>query len=174
MKFKISLFIALMVCVLVAGVQFTYGADKASVQESKKYEGAWFEIMYPADFRAEPSLKSTTNTEGFDSVLFLSPSSEVSFYVFSPQWSGEPSDVLLNEATEKQVSVGEVEKNGAKGSLITIEAKDGSYFRIYEDFNDKENNTRHVLGIRYKDQKALEQYKDMYEQFKASLVQFAD
>ena len=174
MKFKVSLLIALVVCVLAFGVQYTYGADKPSDSALKKFEGAWFEVQYPADFRAEPSLKGRTSVEGHDSVFFVSPSGDVSLYVFSPQWNGEPSDVLLSEAAEKQLSVEEVESNGQKGSLFNIEAKDGSYFRIYEDFEDKDTNTRKVFGIRLKDKASLEQYKEMYEAFKSSLIQYAD
>jgi len=174
MKFKISLFIVVVIFALTVGVQFAHSADKPSEEEMKKFEGAWFEVQYPADFRAEPSLKGITSAEGYDSAFFVSHSGEVSFYVFSPQWNGSPSDILLNEETEKQLSREEIEKNGKKGSQYSIEAKDGSYFRIYEDFQDTETNTRQVFGIRLKDKASFEQYKKIYESFKNSLIQYAD
>jgi hypothetical protein len=174
MKFKVSLFIVVAVFALAAGIQFTYGADKLSEKEWKKFDGAWFEIQYPADFRIEPSLKGTTSTEGYDSAFFVSPSNDVAFYVFSPQWNGEPSDIFLKQDTEKQLSCEKADKDGKKIEQFTIESQDGSYFRTYEDLQDPETNTRRVFGIRYKDQKTLDQYKEQYKRFQESLVQFAD
>lgn len=174
MKRKTSLLIAVAVFALAIGIQFTYGADKPSGKEWKKYEGAWFDVLYPADFKAEPSLKSTTNVNGHDSVFFVSPTNEVAFYVFSPQWSGEPSDIMLNKETEKQLSCDVSKKDGKSVSQCSIEANDGSYFRNYEDVQDPETRTRRVFGIKFKDQKTLDQYKEMYKHFQDSLAQYAD
>jgi hypothetical protein len=78
-------------------------SEKESVTESnvsekvisyKKYKGAWFEIEYPDAFTVEPSLKSSTNVEGFDSALFTSPDGKVQFYIFSPQWTGKPEESI--------------------------------------------------------------------------------
>ncbi|OGK08821.1 MAG: hypothetical protein A2W80_01575 [Candidatus Riflebacteria bacterium GWC2_50_8] len=174
MKRKASLFIAVAVFALAIGIQFTFAADEPSDKEWKKFEGAWFEILYPADFRVEPSLKGVTSVEGHDSVFFVSPSDEVAFYVFSPQWSGDPSDILLNQETEKQLTLEDSNKDGKQVRQCTIEAKDGSYCRTYEDVQDPQINTRRVFGIRYKDQKTLDQYKEQYKRFQDSLAQFAD
>lgn len=172
MKYKVYLFIA--VFFLAVGMQFAYGTDKHSEKEWKTFEGAWFKIMYPADFRVEPSLKSITNVEGHDSVFFVSPSNKIVFYVFSPQWNGNPSDILLKQVTEKILSSKENDENGKKVRQCSIVAKDGSYNRTYEDIQDLEVNTRRVFGIRFADQETFDKYKEQYEYFQNSLVQFAD
>jgi hypothetical protein len=174
MKCKAYLAIAVAVFVLAMGVQSLYAADKPSEKEWKKFEGAWFEILHPADFRAEPSLKGLTSTEGFDSAFFVSPANDVAFYVFSPQWNGEPSDILLNKDTEDQVSFQESEKDGKKVRQCTITAKDGSYTRTYEDVEDPQTNTRHVFGIKFRDQKTRDQFQGKFKHFQDSLVQYAD
>lgn len=172
MKKKIVVLIALVT--LFMGISFTYGAAAKSEIDAKKYEGAWFEIQYPANFNVEPSLKGLTSVNGYDSAFFYSPSKEVAFYVFSPQWNGEPTDILIDNGKEKQVAVDEKVENGTKIKECTISANDGSYFRIYEDMLNPETNTRKTFAIMYKDQKALEEYQEMYKRFKESLVQFAD
>jgi len=174
MKNKVSLIITIVFFALAIGIQFTYGADKHSANEWKKYEGAWFQIMYPSAFHVKPSLKGTTSVKGHDSAFFVAPSKEVSFYVFSPQWNGIPSDILLNPKNEKMLSVEKSEKNGKKIRKYSIAAKDGSYYRIYEDTQSPKLNTRHVFGVYYKDKKILEKYKKEYKYFQNSLIQFAD
>lgn len=174
MKRKASLFIAIVIFALAIGVQFTYGADNLSDKAWKRFEGAWFEIQYPADFKIEPSIKGITSVKGHDSVFFASPSNDVVFYVFSPQWSGNPSDILLNQENEKQLSLKEQKEKGKNIKQYAIAAKDGSYYRNYEDMQDPESNTRRVFGIKFKNKEALEQYKEKYEHFQKSLVQFAD
>lgn len=174
MKNKVSLIITIVFFALAIGIQFTYGADKRLANEWKKYEGAWFQIMYPSTFQVEPSLKGATSVKGYDSAFFVAPSKEVSFYVFSPQWNGIPSDILLNPKTEKLLSVEKSEKNGKKIRQYSIAAKDGSYYRIYEDIQAPDMNTRHVFGARCKDKKILDKYKKEYKHFQNSFVQFAD
>jgi hypothetical protein len=174
MKCQVKLTILIAVFALAMGIHSLHAEDQVLEEGWKKFEGAWFEIKYPADFLVEPSLKGLTSTEGFDSAFFSSPGKEVAFYVFSPQWNGEPTDILLNKDSEDQKSFEEVEKDGKKVRLCTIAAKDGSYTRTYEDVEDPQTNTRHVFGIRFQDQKALDQYKDQFKKFQESLEQFAD
>jgi hypothetical protein len=173
---KSKSFFPILVAILFLALvsQFLYAEDAAQNKQAKKFTGAWFEIQYPPDFSAEPSLKSTTNATGPDSVFFVAPSKEVSFYVYSPQWNGTATDILLKDDKETQVSLKKTEKNGVITLDYTIAAKDGSYTRSYVDVEDTNSNTRQVFGITYRDQKILDQYKDLYTQFKSSLVQFAD
>lgn len=174
MKGRSLLSILVAVMFLAFTVQLLQAEDPAQSKEWKKFTGAWFDVLHPAEFSAEPSLKSTTNVSGHDSAFFVAPSKEVSFYVFSPQWNGKPTDILLKEDKETQVSLKKSEKDGVVTIDCTIAAKDGSYTRSYEDIEDPTTNTRKVFGISYRDQKVLDQYKDKYVQFKNSLVQFAD
>ncbi|MBF0543926.1 MAG: hypothetical protein HQM08_05825 [Candidatus Riflebacteria bacterium] len=159
---------------LAFAIQLLHAADPAENKQSKTFKGAWFEIQYPEDFTVEPSLKSPTKVSGHDSAFFVSPSKEVSFYVFSPQWNGKPTDILLKTDKETEVSLKKTEKDGVVTIECTIAAKDSSYTRSYTDVEDTRSNTRQVFGISYPDQKVYDQYKDRYSQFKSSLVQFGD
>ena len=73
-----------------------------SFTQSTTYQGAWFEVKYPQDFTAKGSMASETS-DGFDSAIFTSPDKDVSFYVYSPQWSGEVKDISL-QSNEKLAS----------------------------------------------------------------------
>lgn len=138
----------------------------------KKYEGAWFEISYPSDFTVRESLESETG-EGYDSVFFVSPDKQAEFYVFSPQWNGEPRDIL---PTDKETSFSQEERPG-DGSVITsltIDAKDGSYRREYDDVHQLDYNTRSVTGFKYSNGDVGKQYRADFQKFKSSLIPFGD
>lgn len=138
------------------------------------YEGAWFTIRYPPGFTVKPSLRSQTAAEGYDSAFFRSPDKTVEFYVFSPQWSGEPTDIAVDRKKEKVISEKHEAKKGVKTHRVTIRAKDKSYWRSYTSVEHTEYNTRHVFGIKYRDRKAYARYRSAYVKFKKSLEQFAD
>lgn len=138
------------------------------------YKGAWFTIQYPPAFSVRPSLKSSTAAKGLDSAFFVSPGRAAEFYVFSPQWNGDPKDIVLNPATEESVVRKEEYKNGKRILRVTIGAKDKSYVRSYVEIEDKKLNTRLVFGIRYREQRAYDKYKADYLKFMRSLRQYAD
>ncbi len=139
----------------------------------KRFEGAWFYIDYPADFTALPLLKSLTSSEGYDSALFTSPDGKIKFYVFSPQWSGNPSEINL-KGNEKIIN--STASYGEDSMLIkhwTIEAHDKSYRRSYQE-TKLIHNVNWIIGIEYSDSAQYNQYKNEYIHFKNSLLQFAD
>src|SRR5580692_1466715 len=76
--------------------------------KTKTFKGAWFAVSCPADFKARLGMKSLTSSEGCDSAFFTSPDKQVEFYVFSPQWNGEPKDYALDP--NKEVVVNKKEK----------------------------------------------------------------
>jgi hypothetical protein len=150
--------------------------------ESKesKYMGNWFEIIYPSDFIASPTEPLTVWEEisyiETDEASFSSPEGEVEFFVFSPQWDGEPKDYLdireNEELLDEKTSQDEI-------YLITeklFKEKSGLYFRKAESIRETLGDTKlhHVFGIKYKSEEDFEKYEQAYESFKASLVQFAD
>ena len=145
---------------------------KTTMAQTKIFNGAWFDINYPSNFIAKGSLKSTTS-DGFESAIFKSPDNLVEFYVFSPQWNGEATDILLK--TKEILSSSKSEINGdVETKWWTITSSDGSYSRSYTQKYDKSQNTKCIIGIKYKNGSALEKYKKEYALFKKSLKQYAD
>jgi len=121
-----------------------------------------------------PSLKIKTSIKGYDSAYFVSPNGTVEFYVFSPQWKGKPTDIEVNPKLEELIS----EKTDTKGDKsvrwYTIGAKDKSYLRSYVDTQDKLQNVRWVIGIKYSDSDSYNAHKEKYQEFVKSLKQYAD
>lgn len=147
-------------------------ADNA-LQGWRSYSGAWFEIKYPSNFTVRPSQRSSS-ARGFDSAFFTAPDGTVEFYVFSPQWNGEPGDIALDSRSETSLSQ-TTQRNGSKIiRRATIKARNGSYTRSFEDMEDTATNTRRVFGVKYASQAAYDRYRQTYLTFKQSLKQFAD
>ena len=137
--------------------------------EYNKFSGAWFDIKYPANF--EPEIlsysKSKFGSNGqkqADAVIFRSPDGKVEFYIFSPQWGGDAPWIDLNSKTERIASK-EIKKsqrdNGAY-TWVTIQAKDGSYSRSYQEFISENNGIHWVVGIKYASQSAFNDYRKSY------------
>jgi hypothetical protein len=142
-------------------------------QNPGKFKGAWFEVAIPDGFKAISSLKSTT-ADGYESAFFRSPDEKVEFYIFSPQWNGEPTDIKLDESKEKPIT-SETKSSGSNDiTWYSIKANDNSYTRAYQDTKSKDGSIRWVVGIKYADQQSYDKYKTQYLDFKKSLVQFAD
>ena len=137
------------------------------------YKGAWFEIKYPSNFQVRPSQRSSS-AQSYDSVFFTAPDKSVEFYVFSPQWNGDPSDVAINSSSEVLVSQTSEKKGSTTVRRVTIKARDDSYSRSFEDTEDETTNTRKVFVIKYRNQDAYSRYRQTYLTFKQSLRQFAD
>ncbi len=166
----------------------TQASQTAPVTSTKDYTGEWFKVSYPANFSAKK--------EGPDEASFTSPQGDVHFYVYSPQWSGDPVSYLNALPTEK------VESDTSTPTItpftnqygttydkkitryITFVAKDGSYKRSLvsitagsvtsPDSEDYASKTHMVFGIKYKDQVTYDTYLNQYLAFKKSLVQYAD
>ena len=146
--------------------------SQTTMAQTKIFNGAWFDINYPSNFMAKGSLKSTTS-DGFESAIFKSPNNLVEFYIFSPQWNGRATDILL-KAKEK-LSSSKSEINGdVEMKWWTITSSDGSYSRSYQQKYNKSQNTIWIIGIKYKNASAFEKYKKQYAFFKNSLIQYAD
>lgn|SRR5438552_6415933 len=147
------------------------------------FKGAWFDISYPMEFSVHPEQKSVTSTEGFDSVRFVSPDRKVEFYVFSPQWSGESSELQVREG-ERIVSnkiethdfrIGDnVEKGAVVETWITIEGGGGQQTRYYYTKRNRATHTYLVFGLTSRDSRVTRNYKSCYARFKGSIRQYAD
>jgi hypothetical protein len=140
----------------------------SSQAQTKKFTGNFFEIRYPASFK----MKDCPVPAQCDAVSFLSPDKTVAFFIFSPQWNGDPG--MEATSSEKEDNRKVTEKNGVTITEVTLSAKNGSYSRSFIDYENKELNTRHTFCVKYKNMSAYNKYKKQYLAFKASLVQFAD
>jgi len=137
------------------------------------FEGAWFEVDYPAGFEARPSLESDS-AEGPDSAFFASPDGTVEFYVFSPQWGGEPTDIALDPETETLAAERVLREGPITKRWYTIAAKDGAYQRSYLTVSDDRGPSSWTIGRRYASAADLRRYDPEYLAFRESLRQYAD
>jgi hypothetical protein len=155
---------------------FIYFLTTALYAQTKTFSGAWFDIKYPAKFKAKASMKSASSSTGCESATFTSPDNSVQFYVFSPQWSGKATDIDLKK-NEKIVEQ-RIDTSGENREKIlktwTIMANDSSYFRSYQEKANSDLSVNWVVGIKYKDKASYEKYKKQYLAFKASLIQYGD
>lgn len=151
------------------------GAENFGKVVDGKFIGAWFSINVPVGFTAKPALKSSTShiKNSFDSAFFTSPDGEVEFYIFSPQWMGQPTDFACNPTTEGTVT--SEKKGDTKKSFeyFTCAAKNNSYIKSMVLITENES-LNHAFGFKYKNQAAYEKYKADYLSFKKSLTQFSD
>ncbi|MBN1461029.1 MAG: hypothetical protein JXA57_15990 [Armatimonadetes bacterium] len=164
------------------------------------YDGAFFTVEYPPNFIVRPSLQvpaSPPGTEPYESAFFVSPDGLVEFYVFSPQWDAEPTDILLDPEVEQLCSTRTETQEHAWGkdaddhemsirtrlTWVTVAAKDGSYLRSYLDIRTSSITigypgdmilSRRTFGIQYADRSAYHRYRDRYLLFRKSLCQYAD
>ena|GEM_PF-1794677 len=140
------------------------------------YKGAYFEITFPADFNVRP-LDATPSMKT-SAALFSSPDGAMEFYIFSPQWGGDAPGISIHPETEIEISR-KSEKGRSSGvegtyTWTTITAKDKSYTRMYQDFLSTDASIHWVIGMKYKSDATLQQFKGQYANFKASLKQFSD
>ena len=145
--------------------------------QTRLFQGAWFSVRYPATFRRSPLAAQRRTGPGYDSAFFTAPDQSVQFYVFSPQWNGEPRDCQIDSRREvlvdEHVEVGWRPHGATSARQVTVRARDRSYERSWVDVATPEN-TRLVFGIRYRNAAALRAYRPQYLAFKKSLAQFAD
>lgn len=140
----------------------------------RKYKGAWFEIKYPSNFKARPSLESISFDGEYDSAVFTAADGSAEFYVFAPMWNGKPTDIEIDSRKEEYVSQHAEQKGTITVRRVTIKAKDGSYTRAFEDTENTDLNIRRVFGFKYRNRAAYDKYRNQYLTFKRSLQQFSD
>jgi hypothetical protein len=137
------------------------------------FTGAWFTVTVPADFTARPSMQSRSGS-GYESAFFDSPEGDVEFYIFSPQWGGDPTDNNIDNNIEKITSTYHETSKGLIKKWTEIQALDGSYFRAYQDTKVQNGTIHWIIGLKYKSKAAYAKYKPAYLSFKKSLKQFSD
>ena len=142
-------------------------------QSTEVFQGAWFEVSYPASFEPRPSLESSS-AEGYDSAFFDAPGGEVSFYVYAPQWGGEATDIALDPATEELVDSTTSTAGPLTTTYTTIAARDGAWTRSYVTTFDDRGPTQWTIGWRYASEQVRDRYEAAFTAFKESLQQFTN
>ncbi len=156
-------------------------ASETEVVELKvdTFKGEWFTINYSQEFTVSPDspidIFDDYEFVATDEAIFTSLNGDVQFFVYSPQWGGNPKNYLNTLPNEKissdKTTVDEIDPNRIY-RWITFEDKNGKYIRSV--YSKKSESTHLVFGIKYKDQATYEKYKSSYTAFKKSLIQFAD
>lgn len=143
------------------------------------FKGNWFDIIYPSTFSSSPSTPIIEVDDyefvETDEAYFLSADGEVEFFVYSPQWGGNPLiylDMADNEEIDSEkTTVDEINPNIIV-KWVTFKDKNGKYLRSY--FSKQTESTHLVFGIKYANQTVYDLYKTDYAAFKKSLIQYAD
>jgi hypothetical protein len=153
--------------------------DETAALVMDTFKGEWFKIDYPRGFGVHPAGPSEVFNEyefiATDEASFTSPDEEVQFFVYSPQWGGEPEKYL--NPIKKEI-VGEVKDafdeidSTRTYRWVTLEDKNVKYTRSI--YSKKTETTHLIFSIKYKDQETYDEYKDQYSAFKKSLEQYAD
>ncbi len=136
------------------------------------YPGAWFDISYPPGFQVVEREFSLTGS-GFDGVGFISPDEKVEFFVFSPQWRGISRWAQVR-AGEKELERRKETKGDVTVVWVEVEGPQGSYKRAWVENINELYNTNLYFGIRYADRASYDRYLKQYQEFKDSLIQYAD
>ncbi len=146
----------------------------ASAKDAAVYKGAWFDVNIPKGFTVKPSQKSESIPDKYDSVYFISPDKKVKFYIYSPQWTGDASDIAINSDTETEQDVKTDKKKNITQKWYTYMNKKTGAARSYHETVSEDGPTKHILGFEYADSASQKKYRDAYLQFKKSLKQYAD
>lgn len=152
----------------------TYGGNLEPLNSTfKEYKGAWFKVSYPILFHVTPSIESNIDNT-YDSVFFSSPDNDISFYVCSPQWRIDCSDIKLQKNKETKIADENKGTDRKQLRFFTIKANDNSYLRSYQVIEESEGSIQWIIGLKYKDTKTLIKYRSQYRYFKNSVQQFSD
>lgn len=139
----------------------------------RSYVAPWFSIQFPDSFQVSPSLRSKSD-EGFDSVFFDAPDGCARFYVLSPQWGRNASDVLPDDSIEIETARTETTVGERRVVSRIISARDGSYTRIVEENFEQDGVVYWATGFQYRTVEDRERLSEAYSHFKSSLEQYAD
>lgn len=152
-----------------------------SLEEKTQFNGNFFLVEYPSAFMAFPEEPSTefngTTIVQTDEAWFTSPDSLVEFYVYSPQWGGDPDFVEVQEGetlVSEKVETEQTEMGERVTRWFTISSEEGEYVRSYVSIKEMDGTVHKIYGISYATQEAYDYYKSAYEAFKNSLQQFSD
>ncbi|MCY7389019.1 MAG: hypothetical protein LH481_13325 [Burkholderiales bacterium] len=133
------------------GLARTAGDAPAGAKQTT-YKGAYFEIKYPADFKARAI--DATKAKESSAATFSSPDGDMEFYIFSPQWGGDAPGIALDPSreTETRRKTDKGKSSGVAGvySWVTISARDKSHTRVYQDFLAEDASIHWVIGMKYK------------------------
>ena len=145
------------------------------------YRGPWFDIEYPRSFRPLsfdlPPGAVNPKALDRDGISFGSPDGAVEFYVYSPQWSGDPGWIRPAPGEREIERSTSAEGTGVARKVmtwVTLARPDDSWRRSYLQVRQPETNAEWYFGFRYRDAAAYARYRTAYLRFRGSLVQYSD
>ncbi len=153
----------------------------------KSYDKDFFAIMHPANFSLAYSFnlvegkKDDPELEESNTAYFVSPDKTVAFYVYSPQWSGEPSALVAgdNETGSQTADLSYLcpaDKNSfdenASSTLHVF--KTNTYTREVFDVAHEQLGTRRTFAIEYRSEADRARYWQQFLLFTIGLTQYAD
>ena len=94
--------------------------------------------------------------------------------MFSPQWSGDATDISINPKTEIEKDKKSENTGNKKQAWFSYKNKNSEYTRSFHETINEDGPTKLIFGIEYENQAAYDKYKQNYLNFKKSLKQFAD
>lgn len=129
------------------------------------YEGPWFDIEYPSNF--SNLNEEFKYSEEYDGAIFINEDKSCIFYVYSPQWAGKSieeemyeSETLLSEKTEGNTTKRKYFNNNVQ------------FLREVEIIEENDATVRYMFYYGHAVDSDI--CRPDFEQFKGSLIQYAD
>lgn len=148
--------------------------DLSSSLANKSFTGAFFSVQYPSSFSVSTPYNIPQDRSPINTALFTSSDKKVTFYVFSPQWNGQPDGISKNPESEVLVDSTSEVRNSQRVTRWTLYNQKEKIYKSFEQTDHLEYRTRKVFGIFYTSSEAREEYKEKYLDFKKSLIKYAD
>jgi len=153
-----------------------------SLKTDENYSGYYFKVDIPQGFKVD------LNRSSNNYVTLVTDEAGVEFFVYAPMWSryheylDQRIDEVLVSKEDKKLPKAGTDLSGTYRlyTYYTYQNKNTGVLRSIVDqrsqvgLENRDSELRVVFGVTYPDYKTYEEYKDLYLEFKNSLVQFAD
>ncbi|MEO0344024.1 MAG: hypothetical protein AAF198_11370 [Pseudomonadota bacterium] len=142
--------------------------NQTSYIDGLNFVGAAFTVEIPDGFSIRPSLPSTSQDGKFDSVIFDRADGQVSFYIYSPEFSGWPQDIMMNPSEESILSETGDESGGYVHTWWTIQSLSGDHLRTYHSRSHLNGGEVVIIGFERSANVPIDDFRDDYIRFKSS------
>ncbi|MBI96039.1 hypothetical protein CL656_02735 [bacterium] len=159
-------------------------SSKKSLKTDEYYSGYYFKVDIPQGFKVD--LNRSSNN--YVTLVTDKAETDVEFFVYAPMWSryheylDQRIDEVLVSKEEKKLPKDSTDLSGTHRlyTYYTYQNKNTGVLRSIVDqrsqvgLENRDSELRVVFGVTYPDYKIYEEYKELYLEFKNSVVQFAD